>query len=240
VVPRSNKKAERIWDTINDVPSRSYNVQDRRWVLGKNRDRIYHFAFHNPASSTFHSLSIYDLDFDSGLFKRRIRAETGSFEGNDLLLNKSWVREFEVGAPSRYEERDRMRLTLAEDQSYFLQKRKIPRQMNFNELRKHIREMEERGFVTRNDRINLHHKFAFPLTCLIMTLIGVSFAFSMGKRGALVGIGFGLFISMIYWGGIGIFKSLGYINILSPVLAAWGPHILFCLSGLYLIFTIRT
>jgi lipopolysaccharide export LptBFGC system permease protein LptF len=73
-----------------------------------------------------------------------------------------------------------------------------------------------------------------------MTLLGVPFAFSMGKRGTLVGIGLSIVIAMVYWGAIGVFKSLGYVNFLNAFLAAWGPNLVFGLAGLYLIFRVRT
>jgi lipopolysaccharide export LptBFGC system permease protein LptF len=45
---------------------------------------------------------------------------------------------------------------------------------------------------------------------------------------------------MIYWGAIGVFRSLGYVNYLSPFLAAWGPTLIFGSIGIYLISTLRT
>jgi lipopolysaccharide export LptBFGC system permease protein LptF len=73
-----------------------------------------------------------------------------------------------------------------------------------------------------------------------MTLLGLPFAFSMGKRGTLVGIGIGLAIAMVYWVSIGIFQSLGNVGFLSVFLAAWGPNLVFGLGGAYLLMTIRT
>ena len=73
-----------------------------------------------------------------------------------------------------------------------------------------------------------------------MVLLGIPFAFTMGKRGALVGIGLSIAIAMVYWGGIGIFRSLGYVNYLNSFLAAWAPNLIFGLAGLYLLFTLRT
>jgi lipopolysaccharide export LptBFGC system permease protein LptF len=73
-----------------------------------------------------------------------------------------------------------------------------------------------------------------------MTLLGIPFAFSMGKRGTLVGIGLSIAIAMVYWGAIGIFKGFGNLNYLNVFLAAWGPCLIFGLIGLYLLFTLRT
>jgi lipopolysaccharide export LptBFGC system permease protein LptF len=112
--------------------------------------------------------------------------------------------------------------------------------MSYKELRQYIEELEERDFDTVRFKVDLNYKVSFPLASLIMTLLGIPFAFSMGKKGTLVGIGLSIAIAMIYWGGIGIFKSIGYLNYLSAFLAAWGPNLIFGLIGLYLLFTLRT
>ena len=133
-----------------------------------------------------------------------------------------------------------MDLSVVEDRSYFLKERKVPEQMSYRELGQYIEELEERDFDTVRFKVDLNYKVSFPLASLIMTLLGIPFAFSMGKRGTLVGIGLSIVIAMIYWGGIGIFKSLGYLNYLDAFLAAWGPNLIFGLIGLYLLFTLRT
>jgi len=47
-------------------------------------------------------------------------------------------------------------------------------------------------------------------------------------------------IAIVFWGAIAIFRSLGYVNYLSPFLAAWGPSLIFGAIGLYLISTLKT
>ena len=112
--------------------------------------------------------------------------------------------------------------------------------MSYGELRGYIQEIQERGFETVKFKVDLNYKITFPLASFIMTLLGISFAFTMGKRGTLVGVGLSMVIAMVYWGAIGIFKSLGYVNYLSPFLAAWGPALIFGSVGIYLISTLRT
>jgi lipopolysaccharide export LptBFGC system permease protein LptF len=112
--------------------------------------------------------------------------------------------------------------------------------MSFRELRKYIQELDERNFDTVRFKVNLHYKISFPFVCLIMTLLGIPFAFSLGKKGTLVGIGLSILIAMVYWLAIGAFQGLGYANYLSAFLSAWGPNLIFGLIGLYLLFTLRT
>ena len=83
--------------------------------------------------------------------------------------------------------------------------------MTFAELRAYTAEVADMGFDTTRFQVDLHGKISFPFVCLIMTLLGIPFAFSMGKKGALVGIGLSIVIAMVYWGAIGVFRSLGYV-----------------------------
>jgi LPS export ABC transporter permease LptG/LPS export ABC transporter permease LptF len=240
IIPNANKKAEETWDRILDIPPRSRNYLDRRWVMGKNRDRIFHYRYYDPVTSTFNNLSIYDLDETTWSLKKRLFASKAFLMDGKLFMNDSWHREFEANLPVDYEEAETLSLDIEEDRAFFLKIRKVPDQMDFGELRTYIKDIEERNFETRTYRINLHYKIAFPFACIVMALLGISFAFSMGKRGALVGLGLSLVIAMVFWGCIGVFRSLGHVNFLSPLLAAWGPNIIFGLIGLYLIFSIRT
>ena len=73
-----------------------------------------------------------------------------------------------------------------------------------------------------------------------MVLLALPFSFSMGRRGALVGLGISVVIAMIYWGAIGIFRGLGYIGYLSPFLSAWTPPLLFSAIALYLVFSLSS
>jgi lipopolysaccharide export LptBFGC system permease protein LptF len=112
--------------------------------------------------------------------------------------------------------------------------------MNYPELKHYIEEIEARGFETVRFKVDLHFKISFPFISLIMVFLGIPFAFTMGKRGTLVGLGVSMIIAMIYWGAIGIFRGLGYVGYLSPELAAWGPNLVFGLAGIYLILNLRT
>jgi LPS export ABC transporter permease LptG len=240
ILPISNKKKEEIWHKINDVPPRTYHHLDRRWVLGKDKDRIYYYNYFDPEESVFSELSVYEFDPSNWLLKRRIYSEKGRIVDGNLSLENCWYREFIGGRPINFETKERMDLQRAEDKSYFLKEWKEPDQMSYQELKKYIGDIEERGFDTVKFKVDLSYKISFPLAGLIMVLLGIPFAFSMGKRGALVGIGMSVAIAMLYWGAIGIFKNLGYVNYLNAFLAAWGANLIFGLLALYFIFTLRT
>ena len=50
----------------------------------------------------------------------------------------------------------------------------------------------------------------------------------------------GIAIGLVYWGMLSLFEQMGRYEMLPPMLAAWGPNLLFGAGGLYLFLTSRT
>jgi lipopolysaccharide export LptBFGC system permease protein LptF len=73
-----------------------------------------------------------------------------------------------------------------------------------------------------------------------MTLIAVPFAVTMGRRGAMYGIGLGVVLAITYWVTAQVFAAFGTGGLLAPTLAAWAPNILFSGGAVYLLLTVRT
>jgi lipopolysaccharide export LptBFGC system permease protein LptF len=73
-----------------------------------------------------------------------------------------------------------------------------------------------------------------------MTLLAVPFAVSMGRHGAMAGIGVGLVLALIYWTMLSVFGAIGAAGGITPTLAAWAPNILFAAAAAYLLLTVRT
>jgi len=240
LVPSANKKAEEVWNRINDVPARSYGFLDRRWVLSKDKSRIYHYSYFEPKTGTFSQFSLFEIESSSWSLGRRVYAEKGRLEGHELSLSRGWLRSFPAESQSRFEDFQDMEFRLAEDRDYFLKEVKEPSLMSFGELKRYTADVETMGFETTRFKVDLSSKISFPFVCVVMTLLAIPFAFSMGKRGALVGLGLSVIIAMIYWGALGVFRSLGYVGFLSPFLASWGPNLIFGPLGLYLLFRLRT
>jgi len=240
LLPSANRKAEEIWNRITNAPVQNVGSVSRRWVLGRGKNRIYHFALFDPRSASFRGLSVFDLDLARWTLVQRWSAEKAVLGGGDLFMSEAWRRDFEGERQVGYEESREAVLRGVEDKAFFLKEWKEPSQMNARELRAYVREIADLDFEVVRFKVDLAAKLAFPFVAVVMTLLGLPFAFTMGKRGTLVGIGTSIVIAMVFWGAIGVFKSLGYVNILPAFLAAWGPNLLFGLAGLYLLFRLRT
>jgi lipopolysaccharide export LptBFGC system permease protein LptF len=96
------------------------------------------------------------------------------------------------------------------------------------------------GFRVVPYMVQLQRKVAFPFITLIMTLLAVPFAVTTGRRGALYGIGIGIVLAITYWTMQSVFAAVGAGGVISPVLAAWAPNILFGAAAVYMMLTVRT
>jgi lipopolysaccharide export LptBFGC system permease protein LptF len=129
---------------------------------------------------------------------------------------------------------------LDEPPGYFLKKLEQDKQMNFQQLESYIADLQQSGFDTVRLRVQLQKKFSVPLFALIMAMISVPFAFLVGNRGAMAGIGVSIGIAMAYWGIGQLFEQVGNANQLPPGLAASSPDVLFALAGSYLLLRMRS
>jgi lipopolysaccharide export LptBFGC system permease protein LptF len=160
---------------------------------------------------------------------------------------KTWV--FENGWSSDFQTGQRMTThpfggaTFAEVKEapdYFLKEALQDKQMNFVQLDRYIRDLQQSGFDTVRLQVQFYRKFSVPLFAMIMAMIAVPFAFLVGSRGAMTGIGIAIVIALVYWGVSILFAKIGEVNQLPPAMAAWSPDAVFALAGLYLIARMRS
>jgi lipopolysaccharide export LptBFGC system permease protein LptF len=114
------------------------------------------------------------------------------------------------------------------------------RYFNSRDLRKLIRQLQERGYPTYQQRMDYYQKYSDAAAPLVLLIIGLPFAFMTGRRGSLYGIAIALCLVIAYYALSAIFNSIGVMLWLDPSLAAWTPTILFSLAGGYLLLNVRT
>ena len=94
--------------------------------------------------------------------------------------------------------------------------------------------------MSSSSRSRCGGKLSFPFVTLIMTLLAVPFAVTIGRSGAMAGIGVAIGIAIVYWTTISVFAAMGAGGVMAPALAAWAPNLLFGAGAFYLLLTVRT
>jgi lipopolysaccharide export system permease protein len=85
----------------------------------------------------------------------------------------------------------------------------------------------------------LHGRIAAPWTSLVVVLIALPFGAASGRRNVFVGVASSLVICFAYFVLGQVALALGVRGVVVPWLAAWGPNLLFGLTGFVLTWRLR-
>lgn len=243
ILPFTNRRQDNLRYLIRkgQEPPQTFYQTANKWIFGAD-SRIFNYAYFTATTNSFAKLNILDLTQEPFGIKRRLYARRAWWENStgEWVLEKGWERRFEKDQPVAFEAFDQRRYAFAEHPDYFKKETVGSSSMTLAELRRAINDLSRSGFDVLDLRIALQNKIAFPLTCMVMVMVGLPFSFSVGKRGALYGVAIGIGIGLAYWGLTGLFGQMGRYQMLPPMLAAWGPNLLFGAGGLYLFLTSKT
>ncbi len=246
-LPEMNQRQDALRNQIKGKPAQTYYRPDRQWIFGQ-RNRIYNYRFFDPDHNVFANLSVFEFDPKTFRMTRRLYASRAFWEEpvQDWVLENGWMREMEGDRVTAYLPfsvatfRVLTHQAPTEEPPYFKKEIKPSAQMNAAELGRYIDELSQAGFDVVRLSVQLYGKFAYPLIAFVVTLIGIPFSFSMGRKGAISGIALSIGIAMVYWSVSTLFEAMGNLNQLPPAIAAWSPDALFGLGGMYLMLRVRT
>lgn len=111
---------------------------------------------------------------------------------------------------------------------------KSPSEMRLEELLIRIEMLRRAGLDTIRLQVELHSRFAIPLTALIFALIGGPLCLIFSKRSRAMGVVISLLLVGFFQGTLLWAETMGRGGVISPVVAGWAPNLIFGLIGLYL------
>ncbi len=241
-LPHANRRQEALRSIIKGRPAQTFERPEQKWIFGMEKpgvpSHIFYYQFFDPDKDSFANISVFE--FQPGTFRlgRRLFASSAHWEPelHTWVFEKGWQREFagdEVKSYSTFEVAtvDQMH----EPPQYFKKETRQSSEMSFTELHRYIGGLRQGGFDTMRLRVQLNHKLAYPLITLVMAVLAVPFALSMGRSGSLAGIAVAIGVAIAYWVVDGTFEAMGDVNMLPALLAAWSPDVLFALAGTYLL-----
>src|SRR5579863_4824538 len=241
-LPRTNKRQEALHNQIKGKPPQTYLRPDRKWIFGQNND-IYYYQLFDPDRDQFGNVTVFQFDRSSFTITRRIHAERAAWDPqlNRWVYTQGWDRSLHVAAINNYRPFDVATFPeFSEPPSYFKKEVKQYSEMNYEELRRYITDLQQSGFDVVRLRVQLNQKLAYPLITLIMAGLAIPFALSAEKKGAITGVAVAVGIAVFYTVASRLFEAMGNQSLLPPALAAWSPDLIFMLVGGYLILKVPT
>jgi LPS export ABC transporter permease LptG len=243
-LPHTNKRQEALHNQIKGKPPQTYLRPDRSWIFGQHDD-IYYYQFFDTDRDQFANITVFELDRASFTITRRIHADRAHWSDNlnRWIYEQGWDRSlrglaiaengFHTFEVSTFPE-------ISETPAYFKKEIKQYTEMNYEELRRYIRDLQQSGFDVVRLRVQLHKKLSYPLITLIMAVLAIPFALSTAKRGAITGVAVAVGIAVFYTVVSRLFEAMGDLSQLPPAMAAWSPDVIFVLVGGYLILKVPT
>jgi LPS export ABC transporter permease LptG len=239
---QANRRQEALRNIIKGRPPQTFLHPEQKWIFGQPHPgepaRIFYYQFFDPDRDEFANLSLFEIDPSTFALSRRIFAVrvfwdpgTGSWR-----FQNGWQRDIEGPNVTEYREFKQTSFAeIHEEPGYFKKESLQSQEMNFGQLDRYIGDLRQSGFDTMRLRVQLWHKLSYPLVAIVMSVLAIPFALSMGRRGSLTGIAVAIFVALTYFVVDGFFSAMGNVNYLPAALAAWSPDILFGLTGGYML-----
>ena len=237
----ANRRAEALLHVIRGGSPQTFDVLNRKWVVSPDGD-IYNYVHFDPSVEELHSVTVYDFADDRWRLEGRSFAVKADYR-DGWEASELWTRAFDGDGDSAqagaFDRSDTGTLGI-EPPAYFSTEQPDAQRMSYKELGSYIGALEASGVDVVKLKVDLERKLSFPFVTLILTLIAVPFAVTTGRHGALYGVGIGITLAISYWVVISVFAAIGSAGLLTPLLAAWAPNVLFGGSAIYLLLTVPT
>jgi LPS export ABC transporter permease LptG/LPS export ABC transporter permease LptF len=241
-LPQANRRQEALRSTIKGRPPQTFLHPEQKWIFGQQEPggpgRIFYYQFFDPDQNKFANLSVFEFDPHTFSLSRRIFAARVFWDpdSNEWQFENGWERKLSGANVEEYRDFTGTSFPeIHEEPGYFKKESLQSQEMNFGQLDRYIRDLRQSGFDTMRLRVALWHKVAYPLVAIVMAVLAIPFALTMGRRGSLTGIAVAIGVALAYWVVDGLFGAMGYVNYLPAPLAAWSSDVLFGLTGGYLL-----
>lgn len=222
------------------IKKKSRNIQERSVenvaLLAEGHRMIY------ARELVINTRSLFDVIILEHRSDMSLKAKTTARSA--VYLNGRWVLydvlEYQVDEKGNVTDRprnlDRKEFDLKEGPEAFLTQYAQPEHMSYSDLRRYIKGTKITGYRASNRLlVELYKKVSDPFVCVVMLLVSAPLALVSRRGGAMLSIGVGLLVIVVFYSFAAVSSALGKGGILPPFVAAWLPNTLFGLIGIYLI-----
>ena len=240
ILPYSNRRVDELKRKIEGKPAVTTSAQQKLWYLGKGRYLINFLAYDRNAKQ-LSQVQVFEFHPTEFRLTRRVYANRARWNGQAWAFEDGWMRSFTDDGNSTFTRiTTPLALFYSETPEDFATEVKAPEQMTYAQLRRYVATLNESGYAAEELAVKLYAKTSWPTISIVMALIAMPFAFRIGKRGALYGVGLALVLGIFYWMIYAIFTKFGEVGNLPPLLSAWAANILFALAAIYLFLHVET
>ncbi len=238
IVPYTSTRSQNIW--ISEVKKNKHKrLYGRSHIWYKGKDSIYWIRYFDDKKMIMHGPVFYFFDNSFHLLKR-IQAKNAVWSDKGWILNQVTVQTLMANGNYDMKTFAKIRGNIPETPKSFLRSVIRPEEMSYWQLKKFADSIQKEGYSATRYLVDMNIKLAFPVVCLIMTLIGIPLALGINKGGTPLSVTIGIGASFLYLITLGSSRALGIMGAIPVWLSAWMANIFFFLLAIYLIIQLDT
>lgn len=237
VVPPASRRARRLWnDRIRHLTSPRQTQFDNLTVAGEN-GTLYSIRRLDTVGGTMENIVVDRTA--GGRPAGQVQAKSAQWE-DGWVFREGVERTYGPDGVSlgRQESFTERRVDLPERPQDLVPQDPDTDEMNYKQLKRHLRRLKILGIPTRRLEVELHVKAAFPWANIIVLLLGIPFAFRKAG-GKVKAVGFALGVAFFYFGLLQVGRALGQKPWCPPLLGAWLANGVFLAAGGWLFLRMR-
>ena len=233
IVPEANHISQNI---IREIVLKKGPSYIRRNVFFRDAENRYFYVNRfDEKNMVMQDIMIYELNREN--FSRTITAKKGMWVTDTWKLENGTIYNYDEKGKITYEMSfATMDIIVKEDLEKFFKNQRTPQEMSSKELKQQINILQQAGADTKNLEVDLHMKYSIPFTGLIFVLLGVPLGLQVKRGGKATGIIISIVLVLVYYILLSTTRSFGRGGMLTPVLAAWLPNIIFAILGIIITF----
>lgn len=238
LVPRTvvtvNKIKTDYIEKLDDDQAKLKTVRNLT-VYGRDNRMIYAKQF-DPVNKNLLDIIILEHGEDQRL-RRKVLAREAAWTGSNWMFYNCIIYRFDesgqpAGSPLVFDEKI---ITFPETPRELLRYEMQTSYMNYKELKNYIGRLIGSDSKTVSGlKTDLYAKTALPFVCIVIMLLGIPFALTTKRGGAMAGIGISVAVGLLYYGSIYFSLALGKGGLLPPLLAAHLSNIIFLIIAVTL------
>jgi len=238
-IPWNTKQLNNLLEIKLQGKQKVQLTQNEIWYHSNNR--IINIAVANPQKKQLQGVTIFTFDEQQKIVNRRDSAVANYDHGTwHAAILTERIFDPETGDMIGMNKLKDRTLNLDRTPDDFSRQENLNNELNFRQLSNMAEKLEQEGYDSTRQRVDMHNRIAMPFTCLIMGFLGIPFALQRGRNSNIaLGIGLSLGIGVIYFIIQSLATAFGYSNALPPLISAWVANFIFLLLGIWLLLNVK-
>jgi len=239
IIPWNSKQLNHLLDIKLKGKTEVPLTQNEIWY--RNNNKIINIAVAKPQQQQLQGITIFTFGEQQKVIKRQDITKV-DFENGHWKATTGEERTFDHETGDLLQVSNLTGHVIAIDRrpEDFSERKNLNNELTFRQLASMVKKLEQEGYTSTRQRVDMHTRIAAPFTCLIMGFLGVPFALQRGRNSNIaLGIGLSLGIGVVYFIIQSLVTAFGYANAIPPVIAAWATNFIFLMVGVWLLLSVK-